>query len=287
MELFKQRKRLMILGTSSGAGKSTLVTGLCRILTNQGQRVAPFKAQNMSNNGYVLADGKELAKSQVIAAVACKREPQWQMNPVLLKLRDHTFDVIFQGELLGQMSRADFRQWKWALGPTLVSAFEDLCQTSETILMEGAGSPVEMNMKDEDIVNMSMALSVQAPVILVADIDRGGAFAAVVGTLALLTKEELGYVKGIIINRLRGDEHRFQEIAYAMEKVTGLPVLGVVPYLPLWLEDEDGLIDPATGRKGPLEGPALEEELDRFAKELEPYLAMEKIQEILDEGVLS
>lgn len=276
-------KSIMVLGTSSGAGKSTLVAGLCRIFYEEGLRVRPFKAQNMSNRGYVLDDGREIAKSQYIAAKACGQEPRVEMNPILLKLDQGSFQVVVLGEAEGSHRRDSFDEDKVKLWPVILNAYETLAAEADLVILEGAGSPVEMNLKEKDLANLNVARRVKAPVLLVADIHRGGVFASVVGTLALMTAEERSQVKGIVINRLMGDASRFQEVSDTMAAVTGLPVVGTLPYLKLDIEDEDGLSD------GPLKGEqteaALEKSLSKLAEDLRPHLDLEKIRQIWEAGL--
>ena len=275
----------MILGTSSGAGKSTIATGLCRIFTQDGYRTAPFKAQNMSNNAYTLPDGAQMAKSQAIAAYACGLEPEPDMNPVLLKFSPGALEVIVRGASVGQMNSAQYNQYRMGLWGPILEAYQNIAENCAIIVLEGAGSPVEMNLKDQDVVNLNMAKRVSAPALLVADIDRGGVFASVYGTLQLLEADERGLIKGIILNRCRGDQARFLEVSEKMEEITGVPVVGIVPYLTLKLEDEDGLIDPMTGVKKPQSRVEMEVEFDKLATELRDHLDLAAIYKIIEEGL--
>ena len=279
--LNKQAQPIMIMGTSSGAGKSTLAIGLCRVLAKRGYRVVPFKTQNMSNNGFRLPDGKEIAKSQVIAALACGTEPSVDMNPILLKLAKGQMDVLLQGESIGLHSREDYSEMKTSLWPKILESYQRVGFGQDAIVLEGAGSPVEMNLKTGDMANFATARRVKAPVILVADIDRGGVFASVCGTLMLLETEERALVKGIIINRMRGDASRYHEVKESLEKLVDCPVLGLLPYLELKLEDEDGLIDPRTGKKGPLSQAEAELEINALAEQLEEHLEIPEILNIM------
>lgn len=278
-------KPLMILGTSSGAGKSTLATGLCRIFTQDGYRTAPFKAQNMSNNAYSLPDGRQMAKSQAIAAYACGLEPEPDMNPILLKFGPGSLEVIVRGTSAGPMNSDGYNDFRPGLWGPVLAAYDNIAQGSAIVVLEGAGSPVEMNLKDQDMVNLSMAKRVSAPALLVADIDRGGVFASVYGTLMLLDEAERRLIKGIILNRCRGDQARFREVADKMEAITGLPVVGIVSYLALKIEDEDGLIDPGTGVKKPQNRAELEVELDQLALNLRDQLELTTIYKIIEEGL--
>lgn len=272
---------IMIMGTSSGAGKSTLAIGLCRVLARRGYRVVPFKTQNMSNNGFRLPSGGEIAKSQVIAALACGIEPTVDMNPILLKLVKGRMEVFLQGKSQGECSREEYSDIKKGLWPKILESYERLSLGQDVIVLEGAGSPVEMNLKAGDMANFATASRVKSPVILVADIDRGGVFASVCGTLMLLEPEERALVKGIIINRMRGDATRYSEVTETLEKLIDLPVLGLLPYLELKLEDEDGLVDPKTGRKGPLTAAEAELEFDALASQLEKHLDIPRIIDIM------
>ncbi|PKK38803.1 Cobyric acid synthase [Clostridiaceae bacterium JG1575] len=274
-------QRIMIVGTSSGAGKSTLTTGLCRILKQEGYRVAPFKSQNMSNNKYVLPSGKEMAKSQAIAAAACGLPPHEDMNPILLKLPGQGIDLVLRGEPQGLTTSEAYSLRKPTLWPMLEDCMETLAKDRDVVVVEGAGSPVELNLEDEDLVNMGLARHFNIPVLLVADIDRGGVFASVMGTLMLLPKTQRHLIRGIIINRMRGDAARFEGVRQKMEEVTGLPVVGMVPFMHLLLEDEDGLVDSATGPKPPLSPETLDQELDRLARELRDCLDLRVLGEIM------
>lgn len=276
---------IMIQGTSSGVGKSILSIGICRLLRRSGRDVVPFKSQNMSGSAHVFPDGSEMAKTQALAALACGIEPQTDMNPILLKPARGGTDVIVQGRSLGWMNRNRYAEFKRrdAWGPVMES-FSRLSSKHDIIVLEGAGSPVEMNMKDDDIANMNMARRAKAPVVLVADIERGGAFASVAGTLALLTPEERRSVKALLINKCRGRIELFGEVRRAMEEITGLPVLGMIPHLNLGIEDEDNLCDPATGPKTD-RNPSAEErdrQFDALAGALREHLDLELLRNIIE-----
>ena len=225
---------LMVLGTASSVGKSVLVTALCRIFRQDGVSVAPFKAQNMSNNADVTADGGEIGRAQSEQAAAAGLAPTVAMNPVLLKPQgDRTSQVIVDGRPAGLLHSADFLTRKPDLWPAVERALASLRRDYELVVAEGAGSPAETNLRAGDIVNMRVALHAQAPVLLVGDIDRGGVFAHLVGTMALLTPEERALVRGFVINRFRGDPALLAPAIADLEARTGVPVLGVVP----WLDD--------------------------------------------------
>ena len=235
-------KVLMVQGTMSNAGKSLLVAGLCRIFKQDGYRVAPFKSQNMALNSFVTEEGLEMGRAQVMQAEAAGIRPEVCMNPILLKPTNHTgSQVIVNGEVLGDMKAKDYFAYKKKLAPDILKAFHRLEEKADIIVIEGAGSPAEINLKENDIVNMGMADMVNAPVLLVGDIDRGGVFAQLLGTLMLLEPEELSRVQGLVINKFRGDKSILDpgiEMLYEKGKI---PVVGVVPYMELQLEDEDSL----------------------------------------------
>ena len=234
----------MIQGTTSNAGKSLIAAGLCRIFRKDGYRVAPFKSQNMALNSYITRDGLEMGRAQVMQAEAAGVEPQVQMNPILLKPTiDQGSQVIVNGEVRGVMRAADYYRYKTQLIPDILAAYNQLAAQNDIIVLEGAGSPAEINLKENDIVNMGMAKMVQAPVLLVGDIDRGGVFAALAGTLLLLEEEEKKMVKGTIINKFRGDVKILEPGLGMLEDIIHIPTLGVVPYLHLDVDDEDSLTE--------------------------------------------
>ena len=199
-------KRIMVQGTMSGAGKSLLCAALCRIFAQDGYRVAPFKSQNMALNSFVTRDGLEMGRAQVVQAQAAGIEPDVRMNPILLKPSSDTgSQVIVGGEVRGQMSAADYFKMKRQLIPDILAAFNSLSEDVDIVVIEGAGSPAEINLKADDIVNMGLAKLVDAPVLLAGDIDRGGVFAQLYGTVALLEQEERARIAGLVINKFRGD----------------------------------------------------------------------------------
>ena len=237
-------KVIMVQGTMSNAGKSFLVAGLCRIFKQDGYRVAPFKSQNMALNSFITEEGLEMGRAQVMQAEAAGIRPLVCMNPILLKPTNHTgSQVIVNGEVLGNMSARNYFAFKKKLIPDIKKAFRKLEEYADIIVIEGAGSPAEINLKENDIVNMGLAEMVDAPVLLVGDIDRGGVFAQLLGTLMLLTEEEKERVKGLIINKFRGDKSILDPGIIMLEEKGGVPVAGVVPYMPLSLEDEDSLTE--------------------------------------------
>lgn len=235
-------KPIMIQGTMSNAGKSLLAAGLCRIFRQDGYKVAPFKSQNMALNSFITADGKEMGRAQVVQAEAAKIPPDVRMNPILLKpTSDRGSQVIVNGEVRGNMPAADYFRYKKELIPDILSAYESLAAENDIIVIEGAGSPAEINLKENDIVNMGLAKLVNAPVLLTGDIDRGGVFAALYGTVMLLTEEERRYIKATIINKFRGDVEILRPGLQMLYDLIGIPEAGVVPYLYLDIDDEDSL----------------------------------------------
>jgi len=242
----------MIQGTTSNAGKSALVTGLCRLLKRQGFKVAPFKPQNMSLNSAVTVDGGEIGRAQAVQAQACGIDPHTDMNPVLLKPNSETgAQVILQGKALTNMDAVDYHKFKPKLMPAVLESFARLQNSYDLVIVEGAGSPAEINLKENDLANMGFAIKVGCPVLIVADIDRGGVFAHLAGTFDLLSDDEKALVKGFVINKFRGDPKLLKTGLDWLETHTGKPVLGVLPYLTnFYLEAEDSLsrkeIDPAT-----------------------------------------
>ena len=233
---------IMVQGTMSGAGKSLLCAALCRIFAQDGWRVAPFKSQNMALNSFVTRDGLEMGRAQVVQAQAAGVEPDVRMNPILLKpSSDIGSQVIVNGEVRGQMPAAEYFRRKKQLIPDILAAYNSLAEDFDIIVIEGAGSPAEINLKADDIVNMGLAKLVDAPVLLVGDIDRGGVFAQLFGTVELLEPDERARIKGLIINKFRGDVGILRPGLAMLEEKTQLPVLGVIPYLKVDIEDEDSL----------------------------------------------
>ncbi|MCF6219135.1 MAG: cobyric acid synthase [Gammaproteobacteria bacterium] len=234
---------LMVQGTTSDAGKSALVTGICRVLHRRGIKVVPFKPQNMALNSAVTAEGGEIGRAQALQAQACGLQPHTDMNPVLLKPNSDTgCQVIIHGKALSNMKAHEYHHYKNSAMQAVLSSHQRLKQQYEMVIVEGAGSPAEINLRENDIANMGFAEAVNCPVIIVADIDRGGVFAHLVGTLALLSQSEKNRVKGFIINRFRGDISLLQPGLDWLEQRTGKPVLGTLPYLHnLHLEAEDAI----------------------------------------------
>ena len=249
----QKAKVIMVQGTMSNAGKSFLVAGLCRVFMQDGYRTAPFKSQNMALNSYITKDGLEIGRAQAMQAEAAGIEPTVEMNPILLKPTSNVgSQVIVNGEVLGNMKAMDYYANKKQLVPEIEKAFEKLSGEYDIIVIEGAGSPAEINLKENDIVNMGMARIAKAPVLLCGDIDRGGVFASLYGTVKLLEDEEQSMIKGLIINKFRGDVEILKPGLQMIEEKTGIPVVGVVPLTPLDIDDEDSLSDRLThtGQKG-------------------------------------
>ncbi len=243
-------KNIMIAGTMSSAGKSFIVTALCRYYTNRGYRVAPFKSQNMALNSYVTQDGLEMGRAQVAQAEACKRAPSVLMNPVLLKpTTDVGSQVIVKGRPVGNMRAAEYFKYKTSLIPQILSAYNQLAAENDIIIIEGAGSIAEINLKENDIVNMGLASLLDAPVLLVGDIDPGGVFAQLYGTLMLLEKEEKDRIAGLIINKFRGDVSLLAPGISMLEEKCRKPVVGVVPMGHVYLDEEDSITSAFSSEK--------------------------------------
>ncbi|MBO4845560.1 MAG: cobyric acid synthase [Lachnospiraceae bacterium] len=235
---------IMIQGTMSGVGKSLIVAGLCRVFTDMGYKAAPFKSQNMALNSYITKDGLEIGRAQAMQAICCGMEPDVCMNPILLKpTGDKTSQVIVNGRVKANMSAKEYFAHKKDLIPDIVAAYEKLSKMVDIIVIEGAGSPAEMNLKSDDIVNMGLADIIDTNVLLVGDIDRGGVFAQLLGTLDLLEPHERERIKGLIVNKFRGDPALFEDGIRILETKGKVKVNGIVPYMDIHVEDEDSLTD--------------------------------------------
>ncbi len=235
-------KVIMVQGTTSNAGKTLSVAALCRIFKQDGYKVVPFKSQNMSSNSFITKDGLEISTAQAMQAEAAGIEPDARMNPILLKpVSDKGSQVVLNGKLLKEMSARDYYNYKKDMIPHILKAYNSLAEEYDIIVIEGAGSPAEINLKEMDIVNMGMAKLVDAPVIIVGDIDRGGVFASLAGTMLLFDDEEKARVKGFVINKFRGDVNLLTPGLKMLEEITNVNVLGVVPYMNVDIEDEDSL----------------------------------------------
>ncbi len=236
--------RLMVQGTASSAGKSLLVTALCRAFLRRGFSPAPFKSQNMALNSFVTADEREIGRAQAVQAQACGLAPETRMNPILLKpSSDRKSQVIVDGLALGHMDATEYFAFRPSLRPAVERAFASLAADHTPIIIEGAGSPAEINLLENDLVNMGMAALAEAPVILVADIDRGGVFAALYGTAMLLPEEDRARIKGFVINKFRGSLSILEPGIRRMEELLAIPCLGVLPFERFDIDDEDGLAE--------------------------------------------
>lgn len=235
---------IMIQGTMSNAGKSLLAAGLCRVLKQDGYRVAPFKSQNMALNSFITRDGGEMGRAQVVQAEAAGIEPDTRMNPILLKpTTDVGSQVIVNGQVRGNMQAMEYFRRKRDYIPAVLEAYNSLNSEYDVIVIEGAGSPAEINLKQDDIVNMGLAKLVDAPVLLVGDIDRGGVFAQLYGTVALLEEDERRRIKGVVVNKFRGDRAILEPGLKTLEQLCGIPVAGVIPYTHVDIDDEDSLTE--------------------------------------------
>ena len=238
----RNHKNIMLLGTGSNVGKSIIAAGLCRVFYQDGYSVAPFKSQNMALNSYITKDGKEMGRAQVVQAEAANIEPEAFMNPILLKpTTDRKSQVIVNGKVYKNMDAREYFAYKHNLKKDIMEAYNHIRENFDICVLEGAGSPAEINLKEDDIVNTGMAEMADSPVLLVADIDRGGVFAAIYGTVMLLEENERKRIKGVIINKFRGDKSLLTSGIEMIEKLTDIPVLGVVPFVPLGIEEEDSL----------------------------------------------
>ncbi|AEF83724.1 cobyric acid synthase CobQ [Treponema primitia ZAS-2] len=244
---------IMLQGTGSDVGKSVLVAGLCRLFANRGLKVRPFKAQNMSNNAAPTADGGEIGRAQALQAQGCRVPPSVDMNPVLLKPESNTdAQVIVQGKVYGKLRAEDFNDGRTSLIGPVMQSFERLRAESDLVIVEGAGSPAEINLRNGDIANMGFARPAGVPVILVGDIDRGGVIASLVGTKAVLDPEDAAMIKGFLINRFRGDVRLFHDGYRSIEKSTGWRGLGIVPWIAAArsLPEEDAIPADMAGKDG-------------------------------------
>jgi adenosylcobyric acid synthase len=277
-------KNIMIQGTSSSAGKSILTTSLCRIFANRGMKVAPFKSQNMTRNKVKLKDGTYIAGSQVVQSESAKTEPIYQMNPVLLVPKTDTGStLILKGVEHGDYDAKTYYREKMNFRPAVEESYNELKSKYELIVIEGAGSPAEINLRENDYVNMGLAHMVDAPVVLVGDIERGGVFASIYGTAMILSESDRERIKGFVINKFRGDVDILKPGIEELEDRTGIPCLGVIPYMDINIEEEDSLVDGKRGER--IDDELLrEEEYDRLARFVESYIDMEKLEEIIGVG---
>jgi len=232
----------MIQGVMSNTGKSLITAGLCRIFTQDGYKTAPFKSQNMALNSFITNDGFEIGRAQAVQAECCNKDADIRMNPILLKpTSEKGAQVIINGKPIGNMSAKEYFKYKKKLMPCIMEAFNSLYGENDIIVIEGAGSPAEINLKENDIVNMGIAKATNSPVILIGDIDRGGVFASLYGTVMLLEKSERKFIKSIIINKFRGDKDILQPGIDMLEKIIKITVDGVIPFMDINIDDEDSL----------------------------------------------
>ena len=270
---------IMIQGTTSSAGKSLFCTGLCRIFKKKGLKVVPFKSQNMSSVFFTTADGKKISSAQALQARAAGIEPRPEMNPILLIPKtDVGSKVIILGEEKKEMKAREYFEYKKTCKPMILETFQKLEKENDIVVIEGAGSPAEINLNQNDIVNMGMAEMADAPVLLIADIDRGGVFAQLYGTVMLLPEKDRNRIKGMIINKFRGDKSLLDPGIKMIEDLVKIPVIATIPYMHLELADEDSLIDDDKKCNTQTQSDAeLEKELDKLAALIEENSDMDFI----------
>jgi len=270
---------IMIQGTTSSAGKSLFCTGLCRIFKKKGLKVVPFKSQNMSSIFFTTADGKKISSAQALQARAAGIEPRPEMNPILLIPKtDVGSKVIILGEEKKEMKAREYFEYKKTCKPMILKTFQKLEKENDIVVIEGAGSPAEINLNQNDIVNMGMAEMADAPVLLIADIDRGGVFAQLYGTVMLLPEKNRKRIKGMIINKFRGDKSLLDPGIKMIEDLVKIPVIATIPYMHLELADEDSLIDDDKKCNTQAQSDAeLEKELDKLAALIEENSDMDFI----------
>lgn len=275
--------RIMIQGTTSSAGKSMTAMALCRIFTEDGYNVYPFKSQNMSREYSFTPEGKKISVAQAIQAVAAGKKPQVNMNPILLVPDTNTgSQVIVQGQEMGLMEAREYFNYRKTLKKSIMETYEKIQNENDIVVIEGAGSPAEINLLQDDIVNMGMAEMADAPVLLVTDIDRGGAFAALYGTVMLLEPEERNRIKGMIINKFRGDKTLLDPGIEMIQDKLGIPVVGVVPYTVMDIADEDSIIEGKEKSEFDIEDiERLESEIDRFSQVVRESLDMDYIYSLV------
>ncbi|WP_432420107.1 cobyric acid synthase [Neobacillus sedimentimangrovi] len=282
-------KGVMIQGTSSNVGKSLIATALCRLFANEGVKVAPFKSQNMSNFSCILSDGSEISRAQAIQAEAAKIEATVWMNPIVLKPRpNHSSETVLLGKSIGNISGQMYRDQFYEKGlKAIKQSLKQLEKHFEMVVIEGAGSPVEINLKDRDLVNMKVAQLADVPVVLVADIERGGVFASIVGTLELLEPVDRNRVVGVIINKFSGDPALFVDGIQWLEEKTGIPVLGVIPYMENHMIDEE---DSLSVKDKPVSEMTIQNAADhvemdqryeRLSSFMKPHLKWELLKDII------
>jgi adenosylcobyric acid synthase len=277
-------KLIMVQGTTSGAGKSTIVIGLCRLFSDRGYNVAPFKAQNMSSNFFTTSSGSKMALVQAIQAVAARKEPDPRMNPILLKpLGQYRSTVFLNGRFYSEMYAKDYYE-KFVLQQgfmMVLKALESLRSENDIIVIEGAGSPSEINIAKYDIANMLLAQEVGAPVIIVADIERGGCFASIVGTMQLLKQAHRGLVKGFLINKFRGDITLLAPAIKEVQKMTKKRILGILPKIEFNLPEEDSLVGGSMKRKSDVPQESWNWQIDLIAKAIKESIDMERVSKVV------
>lgn len=276
-------KNIMVQGTTSSAGKSLMCTALCRIFKEEGYKVYPFKSQNMSSICYVTEDGKKMSTAQALQAIGAGIKPDPLMNPILLIPKtDKGSIVVIKGEEQEEMQAVEYFEYKKGLKPMIQEVYDKIASENDIVVIEGAGSPAEINLRSNDIVNMGMAEMADAPVILIADIDRGGVFASLYGTVKLLQEDEQARIKGLIINKFRGDKALLDPGIKMIEDILNIPVIGTIPYNKFELVDEDSLIDYSkdcnTKEQTKEE---MEKELASLSKLVRENMDMEKLYEIM------
>lgn len=280
----RRAKLIMVQGTTSGAGKSTIVIGLCRLFSDRGYNVAPFKAQNMSSNFFTTSSGSKMALVQAIQAVAARKEPDSRMNPILLKpLGEYRSTVFLNGRFYSEMYAKDYYE-KFVLQQgfmMVLKALESLRSENDIIVIEGAGSPSEINIAKYDIANMLLAQEVGAPVIIVADIERGGCFASIVGTTQLLKQAHRGLVKGFLINKFRGDITLLAPAIKEVQKMTKKRILGILPKIEFNLPEEDSLVGGSMTRKSDVPRESWNWQIDLIAKAIKESIDMERVSKVV------
>jgi adenosylcobyric acid synthase len=280
----RRAKLIMVQGTTSGAGKSTIVIGLCRLFSDRGYNVAPFKAQNMSSNFFTTSSGSKMALVQAIQAVAARKEPDPRMNPILLKpLGEYRSTVFLNGRFYSEMYAKDYYE-KFVLQQgfmIVLKALESLRSENDIIVIEGAGSPSEINIAKYDIANMLLAQEVGAPVIIVADIERGGCFASIVGTMQLLKQAHRGLVKGFLINKFRGDITLLAPAIKEVQKMTKKRILGILPKIEFNLPEEDSLVGGSMKRKSDVPQESWNWQIDLIAKAVKESIDMERVSKVV------
>lgn len=277
----RKAKLIMVQGTSSGAGKSTIAIGLCRLLSDKGYKVAPFKAQNMSSNFFATSGGAKMAQVQAIQAVAARKEPDPKMNPILLKpIGEYRSMVFVNGRFYSEMHAKEYYE-KFVLQQgfvTALKALDTLRNENDIIVIEGAGSPSEINIAKYDIANMLLAKKVGAPVIIVADIERGGCFASIVGTMQLLKPAHRSLVKGFLINKFRGDITLLAPAVKEVQKITKKRILGIIPKIEFSLPEEDSLVG-GIAKKADIPQESWNWQIDLVAKAIKESIDIEKLME--------